>query len=70
MDPRPRNILIAILMALALQAVPPAHGNLPGASWARSILSRWAFTLRNSLEESRPRGPIRVTSAWSFTPLD
>jgi hypothetical protein len=26
MDPRPRNILIAIALALALEAVPPAHG--------------------------------------------
>jgi len=25
MDPRPRNILIAIVLALALEAVPPAH---------------------------------------------
>jgi hypothetical protein len=26
MDPRPRNFLIAILLALALASVPPAHG--------------------------------------------
>ena len=26
MDPRPRNIFLAIALALALAAVPPAHG--------------------------------------------
>jgi hypothetical protein len=26
MDPRPRNVLLAIVLALALAAVPPAHG--------------------------------------------
>ena len=28
MDPRPRNIFIAILLALALASVPPVHGTI------------------------------------------
>jgi len=31
MDPRPRNVLLAIVLALALAAVPPAHGAWPSS---------------------------------------